>query len=66
MLRRTKMRRGGSGNPWCKIRRCVRKRELTGCCECGEAGACKKLLRACRLNLDKMRRVGLKTFLAEV
>ena len=64
MLRCSKMCRGGGGNPWCKIRRCARKREYTGCWECGEVGACQKLLPAYRPNLEKIRRVGLKAFLS--
>jgi hypothetical protein len=65
MLRCTRMCRGGGGNPWCKIRQCARKREYTGCWECDEADACKKLLPAYRPNLDRIRRVGLKAFLAK-
>jgi len=65
MLRCSKMCRGGGGNPWCKIRRCAQKREITSCWECGEAEACKKLLPAYRPNLDKIRRVGLAKFLTK-
>jgi hypothetical protein len=35
--------RAGGGNPQCKIRNCVRKREIAGCWECGEFKECKKL-----------------------
>lgn len=65
MLRCTKMCRGGGGNPWCKIRQCALKREFAGCWECGEVDACKKLLPAYRPNLDKIRRIGLKAFIAK-
>jgi hypothetical protein len=65
-LRCTKMCRGGGGNPWCKIRRCARKRQLAGCWECGEAEACKELLPAYRPNLNKIRRRGLAEFLTAV
>ena len=64
-LRCTKMCRGGGGNPWCKIRQCARKLEFAGCWECDEADACKKLLPACRPNLERIRRGGLKAFLAK-
>jgi len=66
MLRCSKMCRGGGGNPWCKIRRCARKRELAGCWECGEAGECSKLLPAYRPNLEKIRQRGLAKFLSEL
>ena len=65
MLRCTKMCRGGGGNPWCRIRRCAGKRELAGCWECSEAASCTKLLPAYRPNLESIRRIGLKAFLAE-
>jgi hypothetical protein len=64
-LRAEKMCRGGGGNPWCKIRQCARKREFAGCWECGEADACRKLLLAYRPNLDRIRRGGMKAFLAK-
>jgi hypothetical protein len=64
MLRCTKLCRGGGGNPWCKIRRCAQKRELVGCWECEDMQGCKKLIPAYRPNLDKILRVGLRTFLA--
>ena len=64
MLRCTRMCRGGGGNPWCKIRQCARKQEFAGCWECDEVDVCKKLLPAYRPNIYKIRRVGLKAFLA--
>ena len=35
--------RGGGGSPFCKIRKCVQKRELDGCWECTEFEKCKEL-----------------------
>ena len=35
--------RKGGGNPGCKIRKCVQKKELDGCWECAEFETCKKL-----------------------
>ena len=64
MLRCTRMCRGGGGNPWCKIRRCAQKREFVGCWECGDFDACRKLIPAYRLNAERVRRGGLKSFLA--
>ena len=64
-LRCTTLCRGGGGNPWCKIRQCARKLEFAGCWECDEADACKKLLPASRPNLERIRRGGLKAFLAK-
>ena len=35
--------RKGGGNPFCKIRKCVDKKECDGCWECSEFESCKKL-----------------------
>jgi len=35
--------RGGGGSPFCNIRKCCQKKELTGCWECPEIEECKKL-----------------------
>ena len=35
--------RKGGGNPGCKIRKCVQKKELDGCWECTEFETCTKL-----------------------
>jgi hypothetical protein len=35
--------RAGGGSPFCKIRKCVQKKELDGCWECQEFDTCNKL-----------------------
>ena len=35
--------RNGGGSPFCKIRKCVEKKELDGCWECDQFSLCKKL-----------------------
>lgn len=35
--------RGGGGSPFCKIRKCCLKKELSGCWECPEFEECDKL-----------------------
>jgi len=64
MLRCTRACRGGGGNPWCKIRICCRKRELAGCWDCGEFLTCRKLHKAYLPNLKRIKRIGLKAFMA--
>ncbi|MFH1861801.1 MAG: DUF3795 domain-containing protein [bacterium] len=62
--------RGGGGNPTCKIRACCRKRDFSGCWECGEFESCEKLtlLRSNHgsapiKNLRRIRRQGIEAFL---
>ena len=35
--------RGGGGNPFCSIRKCCQKKEITGCWQCDEFETCGKL-----------------------
>lgn len=35
--------RNGGGSPFCKIRKCVEKKDLDGCWECNEFSDCEKL-----------------------
>jgi hypothetical protein len=35
--------RDGGGPPFCKIRKCCREKEITGCWECDDAQVCQKL-----------------------
>ena len=44
MLRCTKACRGGGGNPWCKIRKCVQKKEYDGCWQCADFETCNNLV----------------------
>lgn len=43
MLRCPKACRGGGGNPWCKVRKCCQKLEVSCCWECEELETCGKL-----------------------
>ncbi|PKK86088.1 MAG: hypothetical protein CVT48_02730 [Thermoplasmata archaeon HGW-Thermoplasmata-1] len=42
-LRCNRACRGGGGPPQCNIRNCCRNKEIAGCWECADFGACKKL-----------------------
>ena len=42
-LRCRKACRDGGGNPWCKIRKCALKKNLTGCWECADFESCDQL-----------------------
>ncbi|MBN1998251.1 DUF3795 domain-containing protein [candidate division KSB1 bacterium] len=42
-LRCRRICRDGGGPPFCKIRKCCQKEELTGCWECSEFESCEKL-----------------------
>ena len=62
--------RGGGGNPFCGIRKCCQKKEITGCWQCDEFETCEKLdfLKpihgdAHLKNLRKIRRMGIDSFL---
>lgn len=62
----------GGGNPFCSIRRCCRKKELTSCADCDEM-PCKKLewiserYRNWNLkNLKRIRKIGYKEWLKEM
>lgn len=61
-LRCTKTCRGGGGNPWCKIRKCARKKELIGCWECPDFETCGKLSERYLKNIRQLKKVGLKGF----
>ncbi|RJQ31804.1 MAG: DUF3795 domain-containing protein [Actinobacteria bacterium] len=61
--------RKGGGNPFCKIRKCAQKKELTGCWECGDFLSCDKLKslepnhgKAHIKNLKTLKKVGPKNF----
>ena len=63
--------RKGGGNPSCKIRRCVQKKELDGCWECSEFETCEKLdsLKpvhgdAHKKNLKRLKKGGKNEFIA--
>ena len=63
--------RKGEGNPSCKIRGCVQKKELDGCWECSEFGTCTKLdsLKpvhgdAHKKNLKRLKKGGKNEFIA--
>ena len=63
--------RKGEGNPSCKIRGCVQKKELDGCWECSEFGTCTKLdsLKpvhgdAHKKNLKRLKKSGKNEFIA--
>jgi hypothetical protein len=60
----TKGCRPGGGNPWCKVRLCVRKRGHTGCWECADLETCTKFSEASRSRLKKIRRLGLQAVFA--
>ncbi len=60
----------GGGNPFCKIRKCCRKKELAGCWLCPEFEICEKLAElkanhgvAHIKNLRKIKRNGIDGFL---
>lgn len=62
--------RGGGGNPFCAVRKCVQKRSYTGCWECSEFESCTKLefLKSNHgdahiRNLRKLSKQGYKGFL---
>ena len=62
--------RGGGGPPFCKIRKCARKKGLVGCWECDEFETCEKLdfLKpghgdAHLKNQRKIRKQGIEKFL---
>jgi hypothetical protein len=62
--------KGGGGNPFCKIRKCCRKKGLEGCWECTEIETCKKLDslktnhgQAHIMNLKRIRKLGLDQFI---
>ena len=70
-LRCRKVCRDGGGNPFCKIRACCNKKEITGCWECDDFETCKKLefLKvvhddAVFKNMRKIRKAGMETFLS--
>jgi len=63
MIRCPKACRGGGGNPWCKIRKCAQKKELTGCWECAEFETCAKLEERLIKNLKKIKKVGISGFI---
>lgn len=61
----------GGGNPGCKIRICCRRKNLTGCWECGEFESCKKLdflkpihMDEHLINLRKLKKQGIEAFLS--
>lgn len=62
--------RGGGGPPFCKIRKCCRKKHINGCWECDEFETCKKLDflkpnhgKAHIMNLKIIKKKGIKGFL---
>jgi hypothetical protein len=70
-MRCRKVCRDGGGNPFCKIRACCNKKEITGCWECDDFETCKKLefLKvvhddAVFKNMRKIRKAGMETFLS--
>jgi len=62
--------RAGGGSPFCKIRKCVLKKELDGCWECDKFETCKELVflenvhgNAHIKNLKTLKNKGKKEFL---
>jgi hypothetical protein len=63
--------RGGGGPPFCKMRKCCRKKGIEGCWECGEFETCTELdfLKPIHgdahiKNLRKLKKSGVDAFLA--
>ncbi len=68
-LRCKKGCREGGGNPWCKVRGCCQRKNISGCWECEEFDDCQKLTfletihkDAHLKNLRKLKRVGQEEF----
>jgi hypothetical protein len=62
--------RGGGGSPFCKIRKCVQKKELDGCWECPNYTTCENLQflvpvhgEAHIKNLNRLKKKGTDEFL---
>lgn len=62
--------RDGGGSPYCKIRKCVEKKELDGCWECDEFSTCETLQfleevhgDAHLKNMRKIKKKGKQTFI---
>jgi len=62
--------REGGGSPYCKIRKCVEKKELDGCWECDEFSTCEtfQFLEEVRgdahlKNMRKIKKKGKQTFI---
>ena len=69
-LRCGKNCRNGGGNPSCKIKRCVQKKQIDGCWECSEFENCNKLEflevnhgKAHIKNLKTIKKKGVEEFL---
>jgi hypothetical protein len=54
MMRCTKTCRDGGGNPWCKIRKCVQKKDYEGCWDCADFESCTKLVERYRKEIRKI------------
>ena len=70
-MRCRKLCRDGGGNPFCKIRACCNKKQISGCWECDVFETCNKLdfLKAVHddavyKNMRKIRKSGMEAFLA--
>jgi hypothetical protein len=70
-LRCGKNCRNGGGNPSCKIKNCVKKKQIEGCWQCAEFETCEKLAflegnhgKAHIKNLRKIKKKGVEEFLA--
>jgi hypothetical protein len=64
--------RNGGGSPFCKIRKCVEKKEIDGCWECDDFLTCKKLEflesvhgDAHLKNIKKIKKKGKQTFMED-
>ncbi len=55
-LRCTKGCRDGSGNPWCKFRKCAQKNNIDGCWQCPDFETCDKLAARHIDNIKKIKK----------
>jgi len=65
MLRCPRACRGGGGPPWCKIRRCCKKKGFEGCWECADFETCAKLSESYIKNIKQIKKLGVDGFIAK-
>jgi len=55
--------KGGSGNPWCAIRKCCQKKGIEGCWECPDTESCSKQKEMYLKNVRRIKKVGIDAFM---